>query len=213
MKNHIYIIIVAFSFSTAFCQDGLEESKKLGLISYLNTIKELSENKVLWSEAKFTERNMEKDTVSVLDLATKSFIKEKYALLKWKTDLFINQFSADMIDRNSISLYRKMNKYLSNSTQNKSDRIKKYYILIKEMDQIYSELFFQNYLSSKQSIASVTEILTLAGFNPYSLYKDVKATKEKKIEILIGYLKEMRLKPLSELKKPKEKEEKKDKIK
>lgn len=206
MKN-IIALLLSFSTLTSFAQDGLESSKKLGLVAYLNTIKEISENKVLWSDAKFSERNENVEKPSDEDLATQKSIKEKYALLKWKTDLFINQFSADLIDRNSIGLYRKMNSHLNEPSQ--SEKVKKYFPLLKEIDETYKGLFYENYSSGMQFIETTTGILTLAGFNPYTLYKDIKATKEKKILTLIGYLKEMRLKPLSDLKKPK-KEENKD---
>ncbi|WP_034257728.1 hypothetical protein [Altibacter lentus] len=209
MKN-LFTLLVLLIALQSFAQDGLDESKSLGLVAYLNTIKEISENKILWSEARFKQRNENLENPRQEDLYTKRIIKEKYALLKWKIDLFVNQFSADLIDRNSIGLYREMNKHLVE--QSKSKRIRKYIPLLDEIDETYKDLFYENYTTGLNFIETATAILTLAGFNPYTLYKDIKATKEKKIATLIGYLKEMRLKPLSELKKPekKEKEKKED---
>ena len=205
MKNAVLILLLVFTNITCFGQDGLDESKKLGLISYLNTIKELSENKILWSETKFAQRNENPEKARKVDITTKRVIKEKYILLKWKTDLFINQFSADLIEKNSIRLYRKMNKYLESPIKNKTNKLEKYYALLKEIDDNYKDLFYEDYSTGMNFVTSATEILTLAGFNPYTLYKDIKATKEKKISTLIGYLKEMRLTSIPDLSKPKEK--------
>ncbi|WP_142785732.1 hypothetical protein [Changchengzhania lutea] len=108
-----------------------------------------------------------------------------------------------------------MNKYLS-SGKDITNRLKKFEVLLKTVDGSYLDLIYSKYKTGgPQSVAGLQEIFTLAGINPYTIYKDIKASKEKKIATLVGYIKEMRLKPLSELTsatKPKQEEkDKKDK--
>ncbi len=227
------ILTISFELSAQEKSYGIisytiHESKDLGLISYLNTIKELSENKVLWSEAKYNQRKIErlekvknaKDEASKKNLeneqkqdnSLRQELQNDYALLRWKSNLLINQMSADIIEKNRMSIYRNMNKYLA-SGEDISSRLKKFEELLKKIDEIYFEVISFSYKTGGlKSVAGLQEIFTLAGINPYTIYKDIKASKEKKIAILVGYLKEMRLKPLSELtsaKKPEE-EDKKD---
>jgi hypothetical protein len=204
-------------------QNGLDESKPLGLVAYLNTIKEISENKILWSESKFIERNSKRlellKNASITD-AEKSKIKSeqssdiqireeiqnKYATLRWRTNLLINQFSADIVEKNSMSLYRNMDKFIKGDKSELCSKLKKFNPLILEIENNYNQLFDSKYQTEAiQSLAEAQELFTLAGINPYTIYKDIKASKEKKILALTGYIKEMKLKALSELKaKPKE---------
>jgi hypothetical protein len=224
MKKSIYlfITIVLISF-IAKAQNGLNESKPLGLIAYLNTIKEISENKILWSEAKFIERNSKRlellknasitddekskiKTEQTSDIQIREEIQNKYATLRWRTSLFINQFSADLIEKNSMSLYRNMDKFTKGEDSELCSKLNKFNPLILEIEKNYNQLFVSKYQTGGiQSLAGTQELFTLAGINPYTIYKDIKASKEKKILALIGYIKEMKMKALSELKaKPKE---------
>lgn len=218
MKKSIYlfIAIVSISFLTK-AQNGLNESKPLGLVAYLNTIKEISENKILWSEAKYIERNTKRlelfknastDSEKVRlkseqtsDDKIKEEIQEKYATLRWRTNLLINQFSADIIERNSMSLYRNMDKFIKGDQTELCTKLKKFNPILTEIEKNYNNLLASKYQSDGiQNIAGIQAVFTLAGINPYTVYKDIKASKEKKILTLIVYLKEMKLKALSELK-------------
>ncbi|UII80136.1 hypothetical protein [Flagellimonas sp. CMM7] len=238
MKKSIllFLAILTISFklpaqekSYGIISTTIDESKQLGLIAYLNTIKEISENKILWSEAKYNQRKNKrleeikkaKDSNSIKNLeyqqqsddSLRQSLQNDYALLRWKSNLLINQLSADIIDKNRISIYRNMNKYLA-SGQDISSRLKKFKELIKTIDDIYFEVISFSYkIGGLQSVAGVQEIFTLAGINPYTIYKDIKASKEKKLATLVGYIKEMKLQSLSELTSDKEDEnedEKKD---
>lgn len=228
MKKLFFLIAIIISIVlNTNAQDGLDESKALGFISYLNTIKELSENKILWSEAKFNQRKTERleliksaktpDEKNELMSKQKSdddnrqLIQNKYASLRWQINLLINQYSADLVERNSVSLYRNMNEYLSGEEELKS-RLTKFKPILTKIDEIYLELIYFKYdTGGPQSMAGLQEIFTLAGINPYEIYKDIKASKKEKIATLVGYIKEMRLKQLSELIKPIKPEEDKDK--
>lgn len=164
--------------------------KKLGLISYLTLIKGNSENRLL--------KNCKGDD-----------IKSKYLDLKVKTDMLINQFCADMIDRKGMSLYRSMNLNLNNEDKTE-DRTDQYMELINKIDTVYSKLLEAKCIAPSDETMSLsgtpTEVLKLLGIEPYGLFKDIKANKKEKLEKLVGYIKGLTLKPLIEQKKAKEPE-------
>lgn len=238
MKKIILLLSInLIVISSLSAQYSLDAPKKLGFVSYLNTIKEISENKILWSEARYIQREIDrKDSLKKIEGGTRSLenelnnqhqswkenwskqkesdmkirqeIQNKYANLRWKTNLLINQFSSDIVNLNRISFYRDMDNYLKNGGV-LSKNLKKFKPLLEEIENEYNKLLSSKYRTGgPQSVAGIQELFTLAGISPYTIYKDIKASKEKKITTLVGFIKEMRLKTLSELQSGSEEEEK-----
>ena len=223
MKQLFFLILLLFSLSSvsAQCAD-LDDSKEIGLIAYLTAIQQCAENKVIWSELVFAQKDSGiPDTARFI---VKTQIDRLYGRLKLKVDIFVNQLSADLVNRNSVRMYRKMDKDIRGKSIGNYTKIEKYKSLLSDIEQEYEQLIQLDYrVSNGQEImtdisddpsnldkvlAPIASVFGLAGLNPYTIYKDVQATKQKKIAILVGYLKESRLSPLTELNKPKKEEKK-----
>ncbi|WP_127139383.1 hypothetical protein [Flagellimonas oceanensis] len=258
MKKIILLLSInLIVISSLSAQYSLDEPKKLGFIAYLNTIKEISENKILWSEARYIQREIDrKDSLKKIeddikkkellleqssdtrslenelnnlnnqhkpwkeiwskqkesDIKIRQEIQNKYANLRWKTNLLINQFSSDIVNLNRISIYRDMDNYLKNGGV-LPKKLKKFKPLLEEIENKYNKLLSSKYRTGgPQSVAGLQELFTLAGISPYTIYKDIKASKEKKITTLVGFIKEMRLKTLSELQSGSKEEDKEEEM-
>ncbi len=288
------------SAKNATLETHLSNSKKLGFISYLQTVKELSENFIVWSENEYSNRNTarlekladissiknkeinmlkklgtnlnitkQKDIDSIMllskinlkekqaqidfvkkqaqidsikihdqissienqalldslkiisysnpinpnykiyyqkiDDSIRCVNKENYAFLKYQTSLLINQFSADIVDKNGMSKYRKINNCMKQNTDLKAC-LSIYKDLLAKIDNSfikgYSKYPDNDLAMQKEAfitIAGLQAIFTLAGISPYSVYKDIKESKAKKRTTIVSYMKEMQLNTISKL--------------
>ncbi|MGB0934281.1 MAG: hypothetical protein ACPGU5_08355 [Lishizhenia sp.] len=200
MKNKLVVLICLLSFSNFAKTIKVDDSKRIGFIAFLTELKISAESKIMECERDFAKRNLSNSAPNKNDLAIKDSVYKTYGLLKLKTDILINQLSADLILKNSTCLYRKMDKYfVDNST---SKRITKYLALIEEIKVGLKNLLEIKFVTSNINplgVETLTALFSLVGFTPYSLLKEYKESKEKKISTVVGYIKLLSLNSISDL--------------
>ncbi|RDY61526.1 hypothetical protein DX873_05040 [Flagellimonas nanhaiensis] len=165
--------------------DIYEESKKIGLVSYLTLIQHYAPQAVIYADK------------NIQDATAVDEVNKSYIFLTIGFNSLINQLSADMNQKNSPSRYKKLNTYLKDRNGNK--KIENYYTLLELIEFHFMKLYYMNDGSSTQKIVGPDEALAFVGGVPYTIYKDFKAVNTAKVAALTTLLKELRLKSLSEI--------------
>lgn len=186
---------------TTFSQEKsiINESKDLGLISYLTTVKSIAEFKMisLASDPQYKK----------LPDKAKSFNSE-YNLIKLATDKLIHQLSADMISKNSLRPYKKINNYLIEYDPQKpdaskiADRYGQYQPLLDEIDGRLETFMMRTY-SSALAGASLADFTGVAELT-HTIISGARDFREKKVQSMTTLLKELKLEKLKDLTSTKE---------
>lgn len=187
-KYYMSIILVALITLNIFSQDLLPKSKELGFISYLTAVKSITEFKFI-SLASDDQYKTENEKV-------KQFLFE-YNLIRLSIDKLINQLSADMISKNSLKKYNKINKFIKGKSTELPQKMKPYEELISEIDGIMESLMLKTY-SSMAGGPSIDEILGIVELT-HGIISDVRDFREKKVSNIVGLLKDTKLNSAKEL--------------
>ena len=174
-------------------QELLAESKKLGFVSYLTTVKSISEFKMIslaWDERYRTDQ----DNVPRF--------QSKYNLLKLAVDRLINQLSADMLLSNKVKVYRRINNFIKLNRSGLPGHLSNYSDLIKEIDGRLVTFMSETYYDEKAEI-SVDEITGVAEL-VHGVIIDARDFREKKVANLCLLLKDLKLQSLVDLTESKE---------
>lgn len=199
IKKAITLIVVVLSFSISTfgqdtCESIIEKSKKLGLVSYLITIKTVSEQKMI-SLAQDPQYSTKKDEARQF--------RAEYNMIKLYVDQVISQLSVDMIEKNKLKKYKKVNKCLKdNSYSNSISAYQNVLVTIDKMVIAFSEKDF----SSKAAIPPLEEIVGALEL-VHATITDARDFREKKISNIITLLKDLKLQSVKDLTEEKEKKE------
>jgi len=210
MKNLITLLFISLlSINMSIGQETednrevinlINENRSLGLISYLTAIKTISESKII--------SEVEKE----LPDAEKIEQSKQYNLLKLRIDAFINQLVGDMITKNSVRKYKKINSYIEKQDKKLLDQYKNYRSFLLLIDKQITDFISTPVAAPEFAIAAitVTEFLGLARFG-FDIVKDIREAKTKKVEAISEELTQLKLRSISELKEKAKKETKKAK--
>lgn len=196
MKTKLLSLLLLISLNS----NGQEipDGKKLGLVAHLTYVKTISEAKmtILIKDEKYIRE------------PKKAFkFNSDYTLLKLLTDQLINQLSADLIDKNKLKLYRSLNKYLKNQKPI-SEKFSQYQVLLEQIDGQLEALLIRDYkdggIQSAELITAIVGVIT----EIREITTSARDFREKKIQSISGIIKELKLSPIAELIKPKEKDNK-----
>jgi hypothetical protein len=198
MRNFLILLIVIFTTNITKAQSNeTETAKKLGLVSYLTTVKSLAEFKMLT----LTNDSKYKEIQNASKIQT---FNSKYNLLKLYTDQLINQLSADLYNHNNLKAYRSLNNYLK-SDKSLAVKYTYYENLIKQIDGLFLTFLMVNY-GSLLSSPTLDEYTGVAGAILGIITSD-RDFREKKIQSITALLKELKLQNIGDLIKTKEKKD------
>ena len=196
MKTKLLLLLLLISLNSI--GQEIPDGKKLGLVAHLTYVKTISEAKmtILIKDEKYIRE------------PKKAFkFNSDYTLLKLLTDQLINQLSADLIDKNKLKLYRSLNKYLKNQKP-VPEKFSQYQVLLEQIDGQLEALLMRDYkdggIQSAELITAIVGIIT----EIREITTSARDFREKKIQSISGIIKELKLSPIAELIKPKEKEDK-----
>ena len=196
MKTKLLLLLLLISLN-AFCQE-IPDGNKLGLVAHLTYVKTIS-------EAKMTTLIKDENYIKNPEKAFK--FNSDYTILKLLTDQLINQLSADLIDKNKLKLYRSLNKYLKYQKP-LPEKFSQYSILLEQIDGQLEALLMRKYndggIQSAELITAIVGIVT----EIREITTSARDFREKKIQSISGIIKELKLSPIYELIKPKEKDDK-----
>lgn len=186
-KIYLVLIFVLFSFQNCFSQDYLAESKELGLVSYLTTVKSISEYKLI-SLASNDQYKIQKD---------KAFeFRAQYNLIRLSVDRLINQLSADMTQKNRLKHYKVLDKFIKGEIKDVPTKYEAYKTLLAELDTLSETFLLKTYSSiAGASLEEITGALELA----HTLITDTRDFREKKIQSIIQIVKMTRLESVKNL--------------
>jgi hypothetical protein len=108
MKRNILALLGIFNFSLTFSQ-GMLKDERLGLVSFLTTVKYMSEYKM-------ASHLSEDNYINSQDSSKK--IQAEYNSIMISVNKLINQLSVDMITKNNLCEYRKINKFVNKRKSN-----------------------------------------------------------------------------------------------
>lgn len=192
----VRLILILFIVNVANCQEFIE-SKSLGLVGYLTYVKQVSEYKM---------NSLVKDpNYTSMPEKAKQFNSD-YNMLKLSVDLLINQISADMLNCNSLRLYRKLDKFLKHGEE-LPEKYKEYGILLGQIDSKFTTFMMRKYGGGTLSGPGL-DVITGIVSEGREIVTSARDFREKKIQSINSILKELRLTNLSEIIKPKEKDSK-----
>lgn len=196
MKTKLLLLLLLISLNSI--GQEIPDGKKLGLVAHLTYVKTISEAKmtILIKDEKYIRE------------PKKAFkFNSDYTLLKLLTDQLINQLSADLIDKNKLKLYRSLNKYLKNQ-KSVPEKFSQYQVLLEQIDGQLEALLMRDYKDGgKQSAELITAIVGIIT-EIREITTSARDFREKKIQSISGIIKELKLSPIAELIKPKEKDDK-----
>lgn len=192
----IRLLLILLIVNVANCQE-LVKSKDLGLVGYLTYVKQVAEYKM---------NALAKDpNYTAMPDKAKQFNSE-YTMLKLSVDLLINQMNADMLNCNRLRLYRKLDKFLK-SEESLPVKYKVYGELLKQIDGQFTSFIIKKYGGGALAGPGLDEITGVAT-EVREIITSARDFREKKIQSINSLLKELKLTPLSEIIKPKEKDSK-----
>ena len=199
MKNHpFFSIVLALTLligKNGYGQDLTESSKELGLMSYLTTVKSMSEFKMI---------TLATDSNYISNKEKSKDFQAEYNLLKISIDRFINQLVADMTVKNGLRHYKKINKYIKGDLSKLPKSMEPYKKSLEEI-QVRFETFMLKSYSSMLEGPTIEDILGAVELT-YGIIKDAREFREKKIVNLSSQLKELKLNSLKEITEAKKKE-------
>lgn len=196
MKKSIFTLcILIFVASSTFGNEYITKSKELGVVSYLTTIKALAEHKMI---------SLASDPEYSKQVEKAAAFRSNYNMLKLSTDKLINQLSADMIDKNSLKKYRKINKYLKGELKELPKDLLAYKILLEEIDGQMESFLLRTYSSmlAGPELGDIVGGIELV----HTAITDARDFREKKVQSIIGVLGNLKLEKVKDLTEKKEKE-------
>ncbi len=176
-------------------QDPIIESKKLGLASYLTTLKAMSEYKMI---SLLTDDGYKKYPEKAKEF------QSEYNQLKLSIDEFINQLSVDLITHNKLNVYKKLDCYIKKGNTHFPKRFMSYKDFIDDINKKEIDFLLNTYSSTK-AIPLIDEILGIVELT-HGIITDARDFREKKVTNLISQIKDLKLKSLKDLIEPTEKE-------
>lgn len=204
MKAYFLLAILILSGFIGLCQEKEQTrqipdnsllaaaSKKAGLVAYLTSIKAISEAKIiaLSSIQSLTDPKNSRAPIFI----------SRYNLTKMAVDKLINQLSADLYSKNFLRLYRRLNAYIKSGKELPS-KFSVYKDFVDDIDGIHESLMISTY-GGKLGGAGLEEITGV--FEQVSgAVIAARDFREKKIQSIVGLLKELRIQKISDLLEPK----------
>jgi hypothetical protein len=202
MKGNLLALFGIFNFGLTFSQ-GMLKDERLGLVSYLTTVKYMSEYKM-------TKHLSEENYINSQDSSKK--IQSEYNAIMINVNRLINQLSVDLITKNKLCEYRKINKFVNKRKSNLPKKFSSYVEALKEIDKLAVYFLTGTTVTTETNITTrampalplsdISGIGTLAETSITSA-RDFRATK---INDIITILKDLKLKSISDLSKKDESE-------
>jgi hypothetical protein len=214
-SKHSLLLVLVFASQISFAQTNQTKATNLGIVSELVYIKLNSENLAI--------RILNDSTI---DEEVKLSFLNKYTMLKTVSDQILLQLIADLKRRNKIKFYKKLdNVFTKNSiaTATSNDvnhkKLKSYIDNFRKIDQNFQvvelsganivnqgkQSSFKSFLPSAASVEELTGVLSFVT----ATIKDVRESREKKVEKICVILNDLRLKAVQDLLKKEEKKEEK----
>lgn len=197
MKKIISFLVFTFFISvTAVAQDETPDyGTQLGLISYLTTVKALSEHQMTTLAANPAYKTQTEKA---------SGFRSEYNLLKMSVDKLINQMAADMTLKNRTKVYKKLNKFAKGGITKLPANLSAYEKLISDIDGQFKSFLMRHYSgrASGASFADITGAVELA----HTAFAGAREHREKKVQTLISQLEKLKLEKLVDLTETKKKD-------
>jgi hypothetical protein len=161
--------------------DTLRSAKIQGAVSYLTTLKQMAEMKMIFLLKPAGDPGKEAIT--------------NYNRLRLVVDKIINQLAADSYQSNNLRLYKKLQRYLKKG-EVMTAKYGYYQTMISEADAAFVELMKLNSRGVKDfALKDIFGIITGA----FNMITNARDFREKKIQSIIGLMKELRLKEIKDL--------------
>ncbi len=183
----LLLIPVLLLFSALSVSAQYLEKENLGLVSYLTDIKIRCEYKML---SAITERKAGSNS----DISS---TQTAYNSVMIPVNRLINQLSADMIARNNIGDYRRINKYVYKGKSNPGGKSARYAGTLAEIDRGVKSLFPS--MQAEAITAYMMEQLVGSGKLGVGTIESARDFREKKVGKIVTLLKELRLRSVTEL--------------
>lgn len=195
LKKLTLVVFISLLNINSYCQEILNKSKELGLVSYLTSVKSISEFKMitLASDPKY-KTEVEK---------SKNFQAE-YNFLKLAIDRFLNQLVADMTFENRLKEYNKINKFVKDDINKLPTKMIAYENSLEEIEGGVIAFTLKTY-SNLFAGPSIEEILGIVELT-HGIITDARDFREKQVSKLSSQLKELKLSSLKDLTEEKKKE-------
>jgi len=181
----LYLTIPLFFLSFFTSHGQFLEKENLGLISYLTDIKIRCEYKMTSALA---------DRKSNIDISS---VQAAYNSVLIPVNRLINQLSADMIEKNNLGNYRKINNYVNKSKPKLSGKSARYEGIFKEIDRNVKVLL--PVIQTEAITAYMMEQIVGTGKLGVAGIESARDFREKKVGKIVTLLKDLKLKSVSEL--------------
>lgn len=192
----IAIIIVFLTNVTSIsAQDLLQDSKKMGLVSYLTAVKSISEYKLI---------SLADNEQYKIQTEKASDFRANYNCIKLYVDMLVSQLSADMTLKNKLRLYKLLDKYVKGEVKEMPEKYSAYEDLLIGLDGLVETFLMKTY-SSMQG-ASIDEFIGALEL-VHTIVTDVRDFREKKIQCLIKITETTRLNSVKDLTETKSKDQ------
>lgn len=206
--KHIHTVYVLLIFLGQYSNaQGVSENSNLGFVSEMVLIKNTSEN---YLANYLASRQYPKDARDI------SIAKGLYVQLKTSVDRLLLQLSADMIEKNYVAKYRRINKFFKSNTLQKSDEsrfpasLKAFRIQFQKIESdykallevIHPEIVTIHFSENKAEGIAPTDIVSviLDGVDKIAgIITKAAELRASKIEALNKILDALRLAPLKDL--------------
>ncbi len=195
-------LIMFSAFIALFLMKSSAQTSKLtnlGLVSQLVEMKYVSEA--------YLSGILSQEPTGANYAANKKEAIKNYNLVRVQVDRIIYQLAADMKRKNSVCLYKKLEKYYKkhnlSDTQNAKNCYKNYSEAIATAYGSYYQMTHQQGPSKALAIDAIISLIE----NAWTMAKDIHEMRGKKVDGIVEILNNLRLNPPSDLNK-KEKEEK-----
>ena len=183
----LYLFFPVFIISILSLSGQGLEKETLGLISYLTDLK-------IRSEYRMTTAIAGKKSDTVTDINS---VLSAYNSVMIDVNRFINQLSADLISRNSLCEYRKIDKFVNKSRNKLTGESAKYTMILQEIDANFKVLLPEKRIETLT--ASLLEQIVGAARLGVNSVESLRDFREKKVGKIVSALKELELKSVSEL--------------
>jgi hypothetical protein len=183
----LYLFFPVFIISILSLSGQGLEKETLGLISYLTDLK-------IRSEYRMTTALAGKKSDTGTDINS---VLSAYNSVMIDVNRFINQLSADLISRNSLCVYRKIDKFVNKSRNKLTGESAKYTMILQEIDANFKVLLPEKRIETLT--ASLLEQIVGAARLGVNSVESLRDFREKKVGKIVSALKELELKSVSEL--------------
>lgn len=197
MKKIISLFVFTFFISlTAAAQDETPDyGTQLGLISYLTTVKALSEHQMTTLASNPAYKTQTEKAAG---------FRSDYNLLKMSIDKMINQMAADMTLKNRTKVYKQLNKFVKGDITKLPANLSAYEKLISDIKGQFESFLMRHYgnWAGGASFADITGAVELA----HTVFAGAREHREKKVQALISQLEKLKLEKLADLTEAKKKD-------